>query len=38
MHVLRQYGKYGKIELNRLENLTVVNETVYPEREDKVDG
>ncbi len=25
IHVLRQYGKYAKICLNKLENLTIIN-------------
>ena len=32
IHILRQYGKHAQISLNKLDNLTVVNTTSYPER------
>jgi hypothetical protein len=38
LHVLRYYGKYAKVQLNKLESLTVANLTIYPERDEKVEG
>lgn len=32
--MLRQYGKYTKVHVNKMDNLSLSHQTIYPERQD----